>query len=333
MSQTASDIVNARRIIEGPSDKLRAISKNKYPWAREYWRHMLNNTWTPAEVDLARDVAQYKGGELTEGEKQMYDRALAFLSNLDAIQLTNLAENVSAHITDPTIQSCIYRQVFEEALHVESYSTLVEAMCDDPLEIYDMYRVNPVLREKNDFVLAEANMMKVEGFTPEQFVYALVANVILEGVYFYSGFLAFYTLARMKKMLGSANMIKFIQRDEMVHLELFISMFNALREERPELFTEQVLENCRELFRKAQELESAWGRHIIEGGVLGLTDEIINEYVKYLADDRAQRLGLGSLYGSKNPVEWVDRFSRVNYTEENFFETKVTSYSKKQLDW
>jgi len=333
MSQQARDIINARRIIQGPQDKLRAISMNKYPWAREYWKHMLNNTWTPEEVDLARDVRQYRDGDLTSGEKQMYDRALAFLSNLDAIQLTNLAENVSTHITDPTIQQCIYRQVFEEALHVESYSTLVEAMCDDPMVIYDMYRVNPTLQEKNDFVIAQADAMKNDGFSPEQFVYAIVANVILEGVYFYSGFLAFYTLARMKKMLGSANMIKFIQRDEMVHLEIFIKMFGALREERPELFTEEVLENCRELFRKAQALEAAWGRHIIEGGVLGLTDEVINEYVKHLADDRCQRLGLGTLYGAQNPVEWVERFSRVNYTEENFFETKVTSYSKKQLDW
>ena len=326
----AIEIINQRKIIEGPSDKLRAISPVKYPWARELWLQMLKNTWFPAEVDLTRDVKEYDS--LHESERQMYDRALAFLSNLDAVQLTNLAENISVHITDPTIQQCLYRQVFEEALHVESYSTMVEAMCDDPMVIYDMYRVNPMLKDKNDFVMNQANEIKVNGFSPEQFVYAIVSNVVLEGIYFYSGFLSFYTLARMGKMLCSANMIRFIQRDELVHLEVFINLFHALKEERPEIFTPEVLENCRKIIRQGVELESTWGQHLIEGGILGLTNNIVIDYCQFLGDERSNRLGLGELYGKKNPVLWVDRFSQVNYTEENFFETKVTTYSKRQLD-
>lgn len=362
MSASAIDIINRRRIIQGPSDKLRAISPVKYPWARELWLLMLANNWFPAEVDLTRDINEYNQN-LQAGERQMYNRALAFLSNLDAIQLNNLAENISVHITDPTIQQCLYRQVYEEALHVESYSTMVEAMCEDPMEIYDMYRVNPTLKDKNDFVMAQAGQMREEGFSPEQFVYALVSNVVLEGVYFYSGFLAFYTLARMGKMLKSANMIRFINRDELTHLEVFINLWHALRQERPEIFTPEVLENCRRIIRQAVALEAAWGKHIIEGGVLGLTDTIMEDYCQYLGDERARRLGLGVLFGAKrekknadglverneqneiitivdmstpaeNPVQWVDQFSKVNQSEENFFETKVTTYSKRGLsDW
>lgn len=327
---TAMQIINQRKLIQGPSDKLRAISPIKFPWAREMWKQMLANTWFPTEVDLTRDKKEY--GSLHEGERKLFDRALAFLSNLDAIQLENLAHNISVHITDPVVQTCIYRQVYEESLHVESYSTMVEALCDDPMEIYDMYRVNPILQHKNDFVLRQANDINEKGFSPEGFIYALVSNVALEGIYFYSGFLSFYTLARMGKMLSSATMIRFIQRDELVHLEVFINMFHALKEERPELFTAEVLENCRKILRQAVILESAWGSHLIEGGVLGLTENIISDYCKFLGDDRSMRLDLGMLYNIKNPVEWVDRFSQVNYTEENFFETKVTTYSKRQLD-
>jgi len=251
---------------------------------------------------------------------------------LDAIQLTNLAENISGYVTDPDIQKCLYRQVFEEAIHVESYSTLVEAMCEDPMIIYDMYRVNPVLQKKNDFVMDQADKMNQNGFSAEQFVYAVVSNVVLEGIYFYSGFLSFYTLARMGKMLNSSNMIRFIQRDEMVHLEVFINLWHALKAERPEIFNDNVLENCRQIIRNAVTLEAAWGTHIIEGGVMGLTDEIMLQYCQYLGDERAERLGLGKLYNVTHPVKWVEKFSQVNYTEENFFETKVTSYSKRQLD-
>lgn len=329
---TANEIINQRRIINGPRDSLRAISLQKYPWAREIWLTMLKNTWFPAEVDLSRDIREFPS--LSKPEKQMFSRALAFLSNLDAIQLTNLAENITGYITDPTIQQCLYRQVFEEAVHVDSYSAIVEAVCSDPMEIYDMYRVNPTLKSKNDFVLSKANEIKNHEFSNEQFIYALTANVVLEGIYFYSGFLSFYTLARMGKMLGAANMIKFIQRDELVHLELFTKIFNSLKAEMPHEFTPRVLENCRNIIRQGVELETSWGQHVIEGGVMGLTDKIMENYCKSLGDERAEKLELGQLYGVANPVNWVVGFSKVNRTEENFFEAKVTSYSKRQLsDW
>lgn len=330
---TAQEIVNQRRIILGPQDKLRSISTVKYPWARDVWKIMLENTWQPTEVNLTRDTQEYKSDKLTKGEKLGYDRALAFLSNLDAIQLDNLAENINVWITDPNIKLCIHRQIFEEALHVESYSTLVEAMCDDPLYIYDMYRVNPILQKKNDFILTQANDITTYEFTPERFVYAVVSNIILEGIYFYSGFLTFYTLARMGKMLKSADMIKLIQRDEVVHLNLFVNLYHSLRAEMPEVFTKEVEENCIKLFKNAVELETAWGQHLIEGGILGLTNDIVSDYIKFLADERVTMIGLPKIYNVKNPVAWVDKFSQIQKTEENFFETTVANYSKRQLSF
>src|SRR5690606_20893636 len=105
------------------------------------------------------------------------------------------------------------------------------------------------------------------------------ANVILEGVYFYSGFLTFYTLARRGKMTGSSDMIKFINRDEVTHLHLFAQLFQTLKEERPELFDAGFYEDARQLFISAAELEIAWGQYIIKEGVLGLTDQIITDYI------------------------------------------------------
>lgn len=330
---SAAEIVSRRRIIQGPSDKFRGISLLKYPWARSFLKQMEANTWSTEEMNFSKDVMQFKQGMLTKGQELCVRRTLARLSNLDAIQLNNLAENINECITAPEIQFCIYRQVWEEQVHVDTYSTIIESLFEDPHEIYDMYRVNPVLKEATDFVTAQANAIKTDGFTPENFVYALVSNIILEGIYFYSGFLDMYVVARSGYLLEVAKAIKLIQRDEVVHLDLFITIFNALRAERPELFTEEVMENCRKLFRAAVELEIAWGSYCIEEGVLGVTPTIHRQFLESICDERTERIGLGKMYGTKNPVTWFYKFSDPNGSEENNFETKITTYSKTPISW
>ena len=161
----------------------------------------------------------------------------------------------------------------------------------------------------------------------------MFANQILEGIYFYSGFTFFYTLARSGKMLGSAQMIRFIQRDEITHLLIFQNMINTTKRERPELFTKELIDDVYEMFRQAVELEVAWGQYITEGQLLGLTDEIIDQYIKYLADQRLNAVGLEKLYNVEHPIKWVDSFSKFNDQKTNFFEGNVTNYSKGSLDF
>lgn len=334
---SAFDIINRRRVIMGPQDKLRAQSPVKYPWAPALWRQMKDNTWDPAEVKgLPRDKKDY--GTLTDGEKLMYDRDLAFLSNLDSIQVNNLSDHLMNKITAPEIKQCCHRQLFEEELHVESYSLLVENTHSNPMEIYDMYRHSKPLGEKNAFITKQAELLDEGDFSPEKFLYAVDSNICLEGIYFFSGFLGFYTLARRGKMTASADMIKFIQRDELTHLNLFVNIRKELRKEHPGLFRgaegERIKKNSIDLIRSAVELEVAWGCHIIEGGVLGLTPEIIEQFIQHLADRRAASMGIGTIYGVKNPVPWFDSFSKPNGTEENFFERSPGDYKAAgALEW
>lgn len=327
------EIVNARRIIEGPSDKFMAINPVKYPWAIELFENMMHNEWFPRRINMKKDSIEYRA-EGNSGIRLGVDRALAFLTNLDAIQVENLTYNIINHITDPTIKMCMYRQIWEEALHVFSYSYCIESVCESQLQIYDMYRVDAVLREKNDFVMAQAFAMKNEGFTPENFVYALVSNIILEGVYFHSGFLYFYVLEKLhRKFLGIANMIQYIQRDETSHVVLFTNIFNTMRVERPEIFTDEVKENIIKLFDAGVKLETAWGQHIIEKGVAGLTNSTVEDYIMCLADERLSDIGLPKQYKRENPYPWVKEISVVNSSEKNFFESKPTDYSKETLQF
>ena len=322
--------VTDRQIFGGNPTGIFELNKIKYQWAYKLWDIMLNNTWFPKEVDLTGDVRDYKN--LCEAEKNAYDKALSQLIFMDSLQTNNLIDNVNPYITSPEINLILVRQAFEEALHAQSYAVMVDSISTNTDEIYDMWRQDKRLKFKNDNI-AKVYEELAKNPTDEGIVKAMFANQILEGIYFYSGFTFFYTLARSGKMLGSAQMIRFIQRDEITHLLIFQNMINATRKERPELFTKELIDDVYDMFREAVELEVAWGQYITEGQLLGLTDEIIDQYIKHLADQRLNAVGLEKLYNVEHPIKWVDNFSKFNDQKTNFFEGNVTNYSKGSLDF
>jgi ribonucleoside-diphosphate reductase beta chain len=225
----------------------------------------------------------------------------------------------------------LVRQSFEEALHSQSYAVMVDSISQNSDEIYQLWRTDMMLKSKND-AIAKVYEELSSNPTDTAMLKAMFANQILEGIYFYSGFTYLYTLARSGKMLGSAQMIRFIQRDEVTHLVLFQNMINATKKERPELFTPQLIEEVYEMFKSAVRLESEWGKYITQGQILGLTDDIIEQYIQYLADDRLKAVGLKPLYNVTHPIKWVDNFSKFNDQKTNFFEGNVTNYSKGSLN-
>ncbi|MPQ56358.1 ribonucleotide-diphosphate reductase subunit beta [Duganella sp. FT27W] len=326
------EMINARRLINGPEDKLMCVSPLKHPWAWEMLDRMENNHWLPKSIPMGDDVLCYRT-RMDQAERQMYDRSLAFLSNLDGIQFNNLITNIGRHVTSPEASMTLARQAYEEANHVRSYATMTEAVSLAPQEIYGMYQTDEILANKNKFIMAQSDELKGD-FTPVKFALAVIGNICLEGIYFYSGFLNFYVLAKNGKMLKSADHIKYIQRDEETHLEFFCRMYETLQQENPEIFTPEFYAAARKLMMAAVELEISWGKHTIEGGVLGLTDAIVELRIKHLANVRAARLGWEPLYpGVKNPTPWVEKFSAVNGSEVNFFEGKPTDYQAGGLEW
>ena len=324
----SNESVNDRKIFGGNPTGIFELNKIKYQWAYNLWDMMLNNTWFPKEVDMTQDVRDYK--LLTEQEKISYDKALSQLIFMDSLQTNNLIDNVNPFITTPEINLILVRQAYEEALHSQSYAVMVDSISSNTDEIYEMWRSDKQLKGKNDYIASVYEKLAQDP-TDEQIVKAMFANQILEGLYFYSGFTFFYTLARSGKMLGSAQMIRFIQRDEVTHLLLFQNMINSTKRERPDLFTNELIDEVYHMFEEAVELEISWGKYITNGQILGLTDEIIDEYIKYLANDRLKAVGLKPLYDAKHPIKWVDSFSQFNDQKTNFFEGNVTNYSKGSL--
>jgi ribonucleoside-diphosphate reductase beta chain len=325
----STETTNERRVFGGNPTGIFELNDIKYQWAYNLWEMMLNNTWFPKEVDMTKDVIDYK--RLTEAEKAAYDKVLAQLIFMDSLQTNNIIDNINPFITAPEINLILVRQAFEEALHSQSYAVMVDSISTNTDEIYELWRRDMMLKSKND-AIAKVYEELAENPTDHNIVKAMFANQILEGIYFYSGFTYMYTLARADKMLGSAQMIRFIQRDEVTHLLIFQNMINTTKRERPELFTKQLIDEVYEMFEAAVKLESDWGAYITQGQILGLTDQIIEQYIQYLADQRLKAVGLEPMYNVEHPIKWVDNFSKFNDQKTNFFEGNVTNYSKGSLD-
>ncbi|MDO9265967.1 MAG: ribonucleotide-diphosphate reductase subunit beta [Sulfurimonas sp.] len=326
----SNENVNDRKIFGGNPTGIFELNDIKYQWAYNLWEMMLNNTWFPKEVDMTRDVSDYK--QITQMEKDAYDKALSQLIFMDSLQTNNIMDNINPYVTSPEINLILVRQAYEEALHSQSYAVMVDSISANSKEIYDLWRRDMMLKSKNDAIAGVYEELS-KNPTEHNFVKACFANQILEGIYFYSGFAYIYTLARSGKMLGSAQMIRFIQRDEVTHLVLFQNLINSLRKERPDLFTEQLKSEVIAMFKQAVKLESDWGKYITQGQILGLTDAILEQYIQYLADDRLSSVGFAKLYNVTNPIKWVDDFSKFNDQKTNFFEGTVANYSKGSLSF
>lgn len=327
----SEESLNDRRVFGGNSDGMINFTKMKYEWALNIWDTQEQNTWFPKEVQMTGDAKDYKF--LSEPEKRMYDLVLAQLIFMDSLQTNNLMDNINPYITAPEINACLSRQAYEEANHSKSYAVMVESISDNTDEIYNMWRTDEKLREKNSFIASVYLELSRGVMVNEKILLALFANQILEGIYFYAGFAALYTLGKSGKMLGSTQMIRFIQRDEVTHLLLFQNMINSVRKERPELFTQELEEKVRTMFRKAVELESSWGHYITQNQILGLTDPIISQYIQYLADKRLEAVGYKAEYNVKHPIQWVDGYSSFNDQRTNFFEGNVVNYSKGSISF
>ncbi len=158
-----------------------------------------------------------------------------------------------------------------------------------------------------------------------------MANYILEGIYFYSGFMFFYNLERNGKMPGSAQEIRYINRDENTHLWLFRNIIKELQSENPELFTNEIKNELREMMEYGVSQEILWGHYVIGDNIQGINKKLIEDYIKYLGNKRLREINLEPLYSAeydKNPASWVDSLSNANSVKTDFFEARSTAYAK-----
>lgn len=315
-------------IINGNTTNLREWNRIKYDWANTMYRTMLNNFWIPEEISLGEDVKQFPF--LTDGERNAFDKIISFLNFLDSVQSENLP-NLSRYITAPEVASLLNIQTFQEEIHAQSYSYILDTVTDPVTrdKIYDEWRVDEHLLARNRFI-AQIYQDFNEDATQHNLIRVLIANYILEGIYFYSGFSFFYTLARQGKMTATSTIFKYINRDEITHLVLFQNILKEVKNENPDIYTPELIEEIRGMMKDGVENEISWGQYVTNNEILGLNNELIERYIKYLSNLRLRAIGVEVLYPeiTENPMAWIDSFSNLNNTKTDFFEAKVTNYTK-----
>lgn len=323
------DIETAKkRIINGNTTNLNDFNNMKYTWASDWYRQAMNNFWIPEEINLGQDLKDY--GKLTEDERTAYDKILSFLIFLDSIQTANLS-NINNYITASEVNLCLTIQAFQEAVHSQSYSYMLDTICSPEKrnEILYQWKDDENLLKRNKFIGDLYNNF-LEDPSEENLVKTLMANYILEGIYFYSGFMFFYNLERNHKMPGSAQEIRYINRDENTHLWLFRNIIKELQIENPEIFTEKLKEELKVMMEEAVENEIAWGHYVIGDKIQGINKNLITNYIKYLGNIRMKSINFDYLYEDnlENPAEWVDILANANSVKTDFFEAKSTAYAK-----
>jgi len=327
--------VNAsdKRMINGQTD-VNQLVPFKYHWAWDKYLAGCANHWMPQEVSMSRDIAQWKDSTaLSDDERLIVKRNLGFFTTADSLAANNIVLGTYRHITAPEARQYLLRQGFEEAIHTHAYQYIVESLGLDESEVFNAYQEVASIKDKDDFLIPFINTLTDPAFktgTPEadqQLLRSLIVFAcIMEGLFFYVGFVQILALGRQNKMQGAAEQYQYILRDESMHCNFGIDVINTIKLENPHLWTAEFRDEIKGLIQHGVELEYRYAEATMPRGVLGLNATMFKEYLRFIANRRCQQIGLDVLYpGATNPFPWMSEMIDLK-KEKNFFETRVTEY-------
>ncbi|QZA58535.1 Ribonucleoside-diphosphate reductase subunit beta [Candidatus Rhabdochlamydia porcellionis] len=312
----------------------------KYNWAWEHYMNGCANHWMPTEVPMAKDIELWKTKTLSEDERRVIMRNLGFFSTAESLVGNNIVLAIFKHVTNPEVRQYLLRQAFEEAIHTHSFVYICESLNLDQGLVFNMYNEISSIKAKDAFQMQLTTEVLDPNFSTDtiqgaqKFLENLIGYyLIMEGIFFYSGFVMILSFHRQNKMTGIGEQFQYILRDETVHLNFGIDLINGIKEENPTLWTFEFQNQIIRKIKHAVELEIAYAEDCLPRGILGLTSSMFREYVQYIADRRLERIGLKAVYHSKNPFPWMSETMDLG-KEKNFFETRVTEYqSASSLTW
>lgn len=335
--------VNAvdKRIINGDTD-VNQLVPFKYHWAWDKYLATCANHWMPQEVNMQRDIELWKRPNgLTDDERRIVIRNLGFFTTADSLAANNIVLGTYRHITAPECRQFLLRQAFEEAIHTHAYQYIVESLGLDEGEVFNAYHEIASIRAKDEFLIPFIDILCDPAFktgtaeSDQSLLKSLIVFAcIMEGLFFYVGFVQILALGRQNKMTGAAEQYQYILRDESMHCNFGIDLINSIKQENPHLWTVEFQEELYGLFRKAIDLEYAYAEDTMPRGVLGLNAAMFKEYLDFIANRRMQQIGLEPMFThADNPFPWMSEMIDLK-KEKNFFETRVTEYqSGGALDW
>ncbi len=325
--------VEDKRVINGASD-VNQLVPFKYKWAWEKYLAACANHWMPQEVNMSRDIGLWKDPNgLTDDERRLVKRNLGFFVTADSLAANNIVLGTYRHISAPECRQFLLRQAFEEAIHTHAYQYIVESLGLDEGEIFNAYHEVKSIRDKDEFLIPFIDTLTNPTFVTgtaendQKLLKSLIVFAcLMEGLFFYVGFVQILALGRQNKMTGAAEQYQYILRDESMHCNFGIDLINTIKLENPHLWTPAFRDEIKALFLRAVDLEYAYAEDTMPRGVLGLNAPMFKGYLRFIANRRAQQIGLDTLYPQEeNPFPWMSEMIDLK-KERNFFETRVIEY-------
>ncbi|MFY0536812.1 ribonucleotide-diphosphate reductase subunit beta [Nannocystis pusilla] len=303
-----------------------------YPVFFEMYRAAIKNTWTVEEVDFSTDVADLRG-RMSPAERHLVQRLVAFFATGDVIVANNVVLSLYRHINAPEARMYLSRQLYEEALHVQFYLTLLDTYVPDPDERHRAFaaiETIPSIRRKAEFCMRWLDSLQgTERLEDRAQRRRFVLNLIcfaacVEGLFFFGAFAYVYFLRSRGLLHGLAAGTNWVFRDESAHMRFAFEVVSTIRREEPELFDASLEAEVQAMIAEAIDCETQFAEDLVGGGVAGLSVGDIRQYLEFCADQRLATLGMTRRYGAKNPLAFME----LQDVQEvaNFFERRVSAY-------
>ncbi|MEO6170997.1 MAG: ribonucleotide-diphosphate reductase subunit beta [Lysobacter sp.] len=304
----------------------------RYPQFYAMYRDAIRNTWTVEEVDFSLDVNDLRG-KLGPAERHLVERLVAFFATGDSIVANNLVLNLYQHINAPEARMYLSRQLYEEALHVQFYLTLLDTYLPDEkarTEAFAAVENIPSIRAKAAFCFKWIDsIQELERIETREHRRQFLLNLIcfaacIEGLFFFGAFAYVYYLRSRGLLHGLASGTNWVFRDESCHMAFAFEVIRTVRSEEPELFDADLQRDVVQMLTEAVECEMQFAADTLSGGVVGLSLKDMRQYLEYCADQRLAQLGMATHFGANNPFGFMDLQDVQEVT--NFFERRVSAY-------
>jgi ribonucleoside-diphosphate reductase beta chain len=304
----------------------------RYPRFYEMYRAAIKNTWTVEEVDFQIDLG-HLSQRMTGADRHLIERLVAFFATGDSIVSNNLVISLYKHINSPEARMYLSRQLYEEALHIQFYLTLLDNYVPDQArraQAFSAVENIPSIRHKAEFCRRwtdSVSSMERIGSKADKRRFLLNLTCFascIEGLFFFGAFAYVYFLRSRGLLPGLAAGTSWVFRDESAHMAFAFSVLDTVRREEPELFDAEWAASVQAMLEEAVDCESQFAEDVLSGGVAGLTKSEMRQYLEYVADRRLVALGLPGRFHAKNPFPFMELQDVQELT--NFFERRVSAY-------
>jgi ribonucleoside-diphosphate reductase beta chain len=279
----------------------------------DYYKKAQQVFWTAEEIDLAQDFTDWQ--KLSEGEQHFVKHVLAFFAASDGIVNENLAENFVSEVQYTEAKFFYGFQIMMENIHSETYSLLIDTYIKDKEEqnhLFNAIDTVPAVQKKAEWAL--------KWIGSESFVERLVAFAAVEGIFFSGSFCSIFWLKKRGLMPGLSFSNELISRDEGLHTDFAVHLYKNHIENK--LSRERILE----IIDSALVIEKEFITEALPVSLIGMNSDLMKQYLEYVSDRLLMDLGVGKVYNTENPFDFMANIALQNKT--NFFEKRVADYVK-----